>query len=54
MKIKWIGPSRRVKGLGILKEDDTRNVDKTTGDNLIKQGLAVEHKEVKKKRREVI
>jgi len=52
MKIKWIGAQRRGKGLGIVTEGDVREVDKTTGDNLIKQGLAVKYKT--KKRREVI
>jgi len=52
MKIKWTGPERRVKGLGIVNDGDIRDVDKTTGENLIKQGLAVKYKT--KKRREVI
>ena len=52
MKIKWTGPQRRVKGLGILNDGDVREVDTTTGKNLVKQGLAVLYK-FKKIKREV-
>lgn len=45
MKIEWVGPQRRVKGLGILNNGDMRDdVNPIIGQNLIKQGLAVEYK----------
>lgn len=45
MKIKWVGPMRYVRGLGMLTAGDVRkDVNPIIGQNLIKQGLAVEYK----------
>ena len=42
MKLKWVAEDRELPGVGILKRDALFKVDDRTGEQLIRQKLAVE------------